>query len=227
MFWLVALLGLGWVFFNHCDWLKGVIPESWGPVPVGVPWYGALGAVLLSLAGVFYYRGNAWDGSWVLWHVARPFVGAALGIVSVVILQAGMLSVGSGATAVTPGLDSQPRNALYYLIAFLVGYREITFRDLIRRVSDVLFGGSAGTALTITAANPSSAPYATPSQVVVTGSGFNQTSSVAFDKDLANQVQVDSDTQLTVMTPKMSGVMDVHLTVRTKDASATYPFKFV
>jgi len=116
-----------------------------GLVPLGVPWFGALGAVLISLGGIFKHAGvrakNAgpdpddWDRSYWPWHWSRPLVGANLGIVSFIIFQSGLLAVGStpaptGATA--------PQNLLYYVIAFVVGYREESFRELIKRVADVI-----------------------------------------------------------------------------------------
>src|SRR5262249_49769675 len=136
------------------------------------------GAVLISLTGVFAHK-NDWDKELWPWHISRPLIGIALGVVSVLILQAGILAVGSSpntqsesnntkptntstppasAGSQAPNPDSQPANTgsqpgntgaqpannnqpvnsnstngkpsnlLYYLIAFLVGYREETFR---------------------------------------------------------------------------------------------------
>src|SRR5205814_7605200 len=104
------------------------IPDTFGPLPVGVAWFGALGAVLISLTGVFEHE-HDWDASYWPWHVARPLVGVAVGVVSVLIMQAGILAVGS-----TPTKTDVPKNLLYYLVAFLVGYREETFRELIKRL---------------------------------------------------------------------------------------------
>ncbi len=41
--------------------LLAFVPDSFGPVPVGVPWFGAVGAVLISLTGVFEH-----EHDWVL-----------------------------------------------------------------------------------------------------------------------------------------------------------------
>src|SRR5262249_520965 len=118
---LVAILTLGLIFFVRRDWLP-FLPDNFGPVAVGVPWFGALGAVLLSLAGVFEHEDD-WDTSYWPWHLARPLIGLSLGMVSVLIFKAGILAAGS-----TPSTQATtPTNLLYYLIAFLVGYREETF----------------------------------------------------------------------------------------------------
>jgi IPT/TIG domain len=221
MIYLLFLLWLGWVFCKHPERLTGFVPEKWGSIPVGVPWFGAVGAVMISLGGVFFYRGKAWDGSWVLWHFARPFVGATLGIISVMIMQAGILATNQSLDTST----HEPKNQLYYLIAFLVGYREITFQDLIRRLLDVLFGGTAGTPLTIGAVSPTTAPGATPTRLTILGSGFKHVTSVNFDKLLATEVQIDSDTQLTV-TPPIMAPGKAALKVLTKDASTTSDYVF-
>lgn len=80
--------------------------------------------MLISLTGVFDHE-HDWDKDLWPWHVTRPFIGFALGIVSVLIFQAGILAVGTTAAANT----GTSRNRLYFLIAFIVGYREETFRE--------------------------------------------------------------------------------------------------
>jgi len=49
---LSLIFALGLLFFLKRQ-LLFFLPNSFGPVPVGVPWFGALGAVLISLTGVF------------------------------------------------------------------------------------------------------------------------------------------------------------------------------
>src|SRR5215467_9262074 len=100
LLYLSGILLLGLLFFVERD-LLGFVPDAFGPVPVGVPWFGALGAVLISLTGVFEHE-HDWDASYWPWHVARPLIGAALGVVSVLILQAGVLAVGSTPIKPTP-----------------------------------------------------------------------------------------------------------------------------
>lgn len=104
-----------------------------GSIPIGVVWFGALGAVLVSLTSVVDHANN-WDPSKGLWHLSRPLVGALLAVVSILMFQAGVLSVGS-----TLDTNNTPKDLLYYVVAFLVGYREETFRQLIKQLVDVIF----------------------------------------------------------------------------------------
>src|SRR5262249_31487319 len=70
------------------------LPQDLGSMPIGVPFFGALGAVLVSLSAVFDYRKSAWDPTWEAWHYSRWLIGGTVGIVSVLIFQAGILSTG-------------------------------------------------------------------------------------------------------------------------------------
>jgi outer membrane biosynthesis protein TonB len=279
---LTVILVLGLLFFVKRD-LLFFVPDSFGPVPIGVPWFGALGAVLISLTGVFEHE-HDWDASYWPWHVARPLVGVALGVVSVLILQAGVLAVGStpiqpaasptptptatptpAPTATpspkptstptatpaqpaptqtptatptpSPAPQNQPTNPkapvptnlLYYLVAFLVGFREETFRELIKRLVDIILSpGNSGTpahAPTIQAVNPLQAPHGAATQVTITGSGFASTQSVKFGAS-AGQFTINADGKLTVTTPVVAAGGAVVLTVTTKGGSASTDFTF-
>ena len=220
---LIIILAAGLVFFFKRNLLL-FLPESnmFGSVPVGVPWFGALGAVLISLTGVFEHE-NDWDANYWPWHVARPLIGVAVGVVSVLILQAGVLAVGS-----TPTNPNVPKNLLYYLVAFLVGYREETFRELIKRLVDIIRApGTVQTAApTITDVNPPQAPHATPTPVTITGSGFTGAQSVKFGNVAATQFTVNGDGKLTATTPALPAGGAVVLTVTTKNGSASTNFTF-
>jgi hypothetical protein len=278
---LTVILVVGVLFFVKRELLI-FVPESFGPLAVGIPWFGALGAVMISLTGVFEHE-HDWDTSYWPWHVARPLVGAALGVVSVLIMQAGVLSVNGtiqqpGSTsqptstqtgaAATPGPVAKPSptttpapastasptpaasptstpqgsstpvpptnskgpgssNLLYYLVAFLVGYREETFRELIKRLVDVVLspGNAATPAPSIHAVSPVSVPHNAPTDVTITGSGFASTQSVKFGS-VAAKFKVDADGQLTVTPVALSAAGTVLLTVITKGGSASVNFTF-
>jgi hypothetical protein len=138
VFWLemgyLALLGISaWLFLTKGfpSWFDP--PTALGPMPVGVPWYGALGGVVISLTGVFEHRYD-WDVRYSAWHAARPFIGAAVAVVAVLVLQAGILAAGVDPEAEKSGT----KDLFYYVVAFLVGYREESFRGIIKRVGDVI-----------------------------------------------------------------------------------------
>lgn len=218
---LIVLLFLGLTYFTHRTWLF-FVPISFGPIPLGVPWFGALGGVLISLAGVFEHE-HDWDDDFWPWHVARPLIGASVGMISFLIFKTGALAVGP-----TGNAAEASSNLLYCLIAFVVGYREETFRELIKRLADVLLtpGNPGGQVPTITGVNPSTAPHGTATPVVVTGKNLKGTTSVKFGDTPGQIDKADSDTQLTVTTPVMTGAVDVNMVLTTKAGSAAFPFKF-
>jgi IPT/TIG domain len=255
---LAVILAIGLIFFVKRD-LLFFVPDAFGPVPLGVPWFGALGAVLISLTGVFEHE-HDWDASYWPWHVARPLIGVAVAVVSVLILQAGVLSVSPAQPAPTPtptpastqpapaptqtpaptstiqptptpaptSTPMQPRsNLLYYLVAFLVGYREETFRELIKRLVDIILAPGDGKAAppTIHDINPAQAPHGTPTQVTITGSGFTSTQSVKFGGSAA-QFTVNGDSKITATTPTPPAAGAAIITVTTKSGAASADFTF-
>jgi hypothetical protein len=111
--------------------VRSALPSSLGSLPVGVPWFGAVGGTLISLTGVFKHVDN-WDPRLELWHWGRPLVGAFVGSIGVV--------------------------------AFLVGYREETFRSLIKRATDLLLSPGAPKADSPAATPPASPPPTPPAE---------------------------------------------------------------
>ena len=59
------LLGIGGIKFS---------------VPPAIPWFGAVGAIMISLQAVFERRGDKWDSTFNYWHLGRPLIGAVLGL---------------------------------------------------------------------------------------------------------------------------------------------------
>jgi hypothetical protein len=115
--------------------LRDMVPAQVAGVPVSIPWFGALGAVLIGLYGVFDHSHRDWDRGLNSWHVARPFTGAVLGTTGVVLF----VSVVRAAGLIPVGSDTLGK-LVYFAIAFVVGFREETFRQLIKRVADLLVG---------------------------------------------------------------------------------------
>jgi hypothetical protein len=144
-----------------------------GVLPLGVPWFGALGAVTLSLYGVFDHNDH-WDPKWNYWYIARPLVGIILAIIAyftfITLINSTGLTPRTSATTTSTSTTTSATLAptgtlpttsipgqaggsqtggnatgpstllLYYVLAFIVGFREDTFRSLIKRAADVLFG---------------------------------------------------------------------------------------
>jgi len=217
--WLFVLGALAGAFFIQ----RSIIPlaDSLGSVPLGVVWFGALGAVLISLTGIVEHA-HDWDPSLALWHLSRPVVGASLAVVGVLILQAGILAAGSTPTTNPPPIS---KNLLYYLVAFLVGYREETFRELIKRLVDLVFApGTVRTAPTITLVAPNTAAAAGGVPVVISGSGFTGATAVTFGAAAA-AFHVDSDSQLTAQLPAGTAGQ-VMVAVKGKTGTATASFLY-
>jgi hypothetical protein len=110
-----------------------------GIVPFAIPWFGALGAVLIGLEGVFLHN-KEWDSKYNYWHIARPLIGAVLGFVAFFIMVLLIKSSGASPTFLS---STNPEFAstdlvMFYVLAFLVGYREETFRELIKRGTDLI-----------------------------------------------------------------------------------------
>lgn len=133
-----ATLVLLAVVYAHCSGFRNLIPDPAGPVPLGVPWWGALGGVTISLTGIFRNR-RRWDTSYHAWHISRPVLGAIVGAVGYLIFIAVLRSTGAEI-----GPNNETGRATFYLVAFLVGYREAIFRDLLKRAADVLFTSGNG-----------------------------------------------------------------------------------
>jgi hypothetical protein len=227
---LLVLFALAVVYLTNLrSALPFALPDSFGPLPVGVPWFGALGAVIISLSGAFDHRAD-WDPSWNLWHFTRPLIGISLAIVAWLTFQAGILAVGSApaspATAPASGAAAltAPANLLYYLIAFVVGYREAVFRELIKRVADVILTpatpAGAPAPLAISALRPTSGRTAGGDTVTILGSGLAATTAVTFGTKPASTIAVASDAQIAATSPP-GAAGPVTVTVSTATASVT------
>ncbi|HEX4012320.1 MAG TPA: IPT/TIG domain-containing protein [Candidatus Cybelea sp.] len=232
---LLVLFALALLYFPPLGPALHVsLPASFGALPVGVPWFGALGAVIISLSGVFDHR-NDWDPTWALWHFTRPLIGISLAIIAWLTFQAGILAVGStpappGAAATPAQAIAAPTNLLYYLIAFVVGYREVVFREMIKRVSDVILTPAAGTAApaspVVTSIDPPHGRVLGGDSVTIGGTGLSGTTGVTFGGVPAATVRVTSDTALAVTTPP-GGLGAVTVTVTTPGGSASCtPFTY-
>lgn len=133
-----ALLGTMW----YCSFGAGrQIRFAWDSVlPVWVPFAGALGGCFVSLVGIAMHTVD-WDSSrYAYWHLLRPLLGMISGSVSVLILVFVLKGV---APTVMPSTDtpySASGVAVLFVLSFLVGYREETFRELVKRVVDVVLG---------------------------------------------------------------------------------------
>jgi len=131
---VVALGGLA-LWWGMSPHLRTHFPPVGSGVPIQVLWWGALGAVTVSLAATTKFR-DTWDPSLNAWHVSRPILGAVLGAVSYLIFVVVIATTGASRSHAGSG------QLTFDLVAFLVGYREETFRMLISRATDSLLGSA-------------------------------------------------------------------------------------
>lgn len=142
---LIGLLVLGVIYVKEKQF-AGFIRDPLGILPVA--WFGSVGAVSISLKGVFDHNMN-WNPKWNYWHVARPLTGAVLGSIGY------LLFVAAAEAATGPSEEAEPAATeaiVSYLIGFVIGYREETFRELIKRFTDLILSPAG------TDAEPPSAP---------------------------------------------------------------------
>lgn len=139
---------------------------------------GALGASVHALTSFSTYVGNrAFTPSWRWWYVVRLPVGSVLAVILYFVLRGGLLSVGTGADAISPyGIGA---------VAGLAGMFSKQAIDKLDEVFRTLFatskGGDAsredklGEGVTVTGATPSSLPVrSTALSVGLVGTGFSE-----------------------------------------------------
>jgi hypothetical protein len=148
VFYLLVLFVMAVIYLTDLHKLLPPLPASLGSLPLAVPWFGALGAIMISLSGIVDHRDD-WDPSLKYWHYVRPLIGGTFASISILIFQAGILAV---AASPTPQTATTASNLLYYVVAFLVGYREAVFRELTKRLADVII--TPGGPPTVQVVNP-------------------------------------------------------------------------
>jgi hypothetical protein len=114
------------------------IPSTIGPLPVGIVWFGALGAVIASFRGIFAYNHQKWNSGYNYWHYSRPLIGAVTGSMGALIYWV-LISLGSQkAPLIEP--------TTFYVAAFAFGFADWAFMAMLQNVTNAIIGpGSAAT----------------------------------------------------------------------------------
>ena len=105
------------------------IPASLGTIPIGVVWFGATGAVMASLYGIFVHNRN-WNASYNYWHYCRPFFGAVIGSVGALVYLV-LVHLGSASSVKVDPLT-------FYVVAFVLGFADKSFMQLLQNVTTVI-----------------------------------------------------------------------------------------
>jgi hypothetical protein len=164
--WAGVLLALFLAFVASGDRLG--LPSSLGKVPIEAPWMGAVGGLLASLGGIVRYAKGHWNARFNYWHPIKPLMAAAAGGVSclLVIVLFNATSGGSASPVDPTTLD---------VAAFVFGFAEASFRQLIKAVTDIFLkpGTSAPPAGSGSASGggvtPPEPPSPQPAQPTATG----------------------------------------------------------
>lgn len=183
--------------------VSGVVhfPATVLTIPVAAAWFGALGGVLISLVGVSEHddSGTAdaahpahWNRSYRYWHWSRPFAGAAVAVVAILFFQSGVLAIGVPADKLTNG-----GQLFYYVLAFVVGYREETFRELLKKVTDVILSPGGAEKPTVVGIEPSAGPGGA---VEILGTGFAEVTAVKVG-DQEVPFAAESETKIAAQLP--------------------------
>lgn len=107
-------------------------------VPLWVPFGGWLGGITISIVGVATHTHDWNRQQYGYWHLARPLLGLLTGTVAVLIVL--FIIKGVSGSPIPSGEETyEPSGvAVLFVLAFVVGYREETFRELVKRVLDVI-----------------------------------------------------------------------------------------
>jgi hypothetical protein len=129
MAYLVLLIAL-FVVYKTDHAFRAAVPAL-GPLPASVTWFGATGGVLAGLSGIYFHNRN-WSHAYDYWHYSRPFVGAVVGGIGALLYYV-LITVGS-----TKGVT--PNAVTFDVVAFLLAFGDEAFRELITKLTKLLFG---------------------------------------------------------------------------------------
>lgn len=148
MFYLACLITV-FIIYACSPTFRQAIPTNLGQLPVGVVWFGATGAVVASMRGIFF-QNERWDGSYNYWHISRPFLGAITGSVGA-LLYLVSLHLGSSSPITV-------NHATFYAVAFVLGFADRAFMELLGSVTDMIIKPGQKTPT----ASPPTAPESLP-----------------------------------------------------------------
>jgi hypothetical protein len=126
--WLGVLALLAYCYLKDMQPIAGIEDKD-GVLPIA--WVGSLGALTANFSDIAR-RADRWNPHHATWFLVRPLTGAAFGAIGYLIYRA-VVQV-----SVTNTNDLKKPAILGYVIAFTLGYREEMFRELLKRITDLL-----------------------------------------------------------------------------------------
>jgi hypothetical protein len=125
---LILLLALFSLFVTWKEFRLD-LPSQLGPLPIGVVWFGAVGAVVSSFRGIFAHN-QSWDPSYNLWHYSRPILGATTGSIGALMYWV-VLTLGSTTTVTV-------RPTTFFVASFVLGFADKAFGNLLNSVTNLI-----------------------------------------------------------------------------------------
>jgi len=128
--WLLMLGLAGW-------WLKNYEGQAVAEPFFGFSYWryllmGALGGITIAIWGLIVHTANLdFDRHFAVWYWFKPLLGAVMGLVAVVAVQAGLFAI--------EGQPALKGKMALYLLAFLAGFSERFFIRVIDRVMTAMF----------------------------------------------------------------------------------------
>lgn len=119
------------LFITYAIWsaFRLHAPTTLGPLPVGVVWFGATGAVIASLRGIFLHS-KEWKASFNYWYYSRPLYGATTGSIGALMYWVLLRLGNTGAVTVD--------RATFCVAAFVFGFADQAFMEMLKNVTDVI-----------------------------------------------------------------------------------------
>jgi hypothetical protein len=156
----LALAPLLWVlvlflFQRLIEYLHSDFPTVYliSPAYFQYLWLGMLGGTTIVWWGIVKHATDlTFDPSFVIWYLLKPALGAVMGIVLVLAVQAGFLTLG--------GAPNIPNQIPLMVLAFIGGFSERFFVSMIDKLVTTLLGGVGGS--TSTTSQPAPARPAPP-----------------------------------------------------------------
>jgi hypothetical protein len=143
---ILLILLLGWVI-GQWAWLRHSFPGGLfaGSFPIVVAWAGAAGGIAHAVRGLTTHWSRYIDPrtsdeerqKWNAWSLAQGPLGAVYGSAGILLLVVVLGVIGSGSSG---NLDLSPAGRLTLsAIAFLIGYHQQIFHDMITRTVEAIF----------------------------------------------------------------------------------------
>jgi hypothetical protein len=125
----LALLIALFVIYVTWSSFRSYVPASFGQIPVGVVWFGATGAEIASLYGIFM-NNKTWKTSYNYWHYCRPMFGAVTGSIGALMYLI-LLNLGIKSAVTVDSLT-------FYVVAFVLGFADKSFMQMLQSVTNVI-----------------------------------------------------------------------------------------